>query len=151
VSTSYGLACPEHDQECGRYVGRQNVGRQSLAAIWAIREHLAAVRESPAWAQLIKGHTWLGIDDTEAVEEFVVAHRRCPVELVSEYGDRELPDDVARGLAEPDADEIVRVVLTRLQFPDDAIDRTVPAIVDALDATRVLSYNRRPARLRGGV
>lgn len=150
MSTSYGFACPEHDQETGT-VAQTRTGAESLAAIWRIRGPLAEVYADPAWERVIDGHTWLCVDDATAAERFAVQHRLCPVELVSEYGDRELPDDVAAGREEPDADAIVRQVLTRLGFPADAVERTTGAIVDALDGTRVLNYRRRPARLKGGL
>lgn len=150
MSTSYGLACPEHDAGTGT-IAQTRTGAESLAALWRIRGPLWAIRESPAWNALIRGHVWLCVDDADVAEDFIAAHRECAVEIVSEHGDRELPDDVADGHTEADADEIVRVVLERLGFPDDAIDRTCHAIVDALDGQRLLNYHRRPARLRGGL
>lgn len=151
MSTSYGLSCPEHDQATSAYCAQGSPGRDSLAAIWRVRESLRVFRESPVMSAIISGHEWLGVEDAHDVEDFVIDHRHCNVEIVSEYGDRELPDDALNRVTEPDADEIVRIVLRRLEFPDDAIDRTCHAIVDALDATRILNNRRRPERLRGGV
>jgi hypothetical protein len=147
MSTSYGLACPTHKATTDRFIAQQTLGRQTLAGMWDVRDVVAGMARLERFQ--VVGPKWFGIDDPEDAVLFIVQHRDClGVEMVNEYGDRELIEDVIAEEHEPDADEVVRETLAERGFPADVIDRTCISIVDALDRRRILNAHRRPERLR---
>lgn len=82
MSTYWTLRCATHDAE-GE--DRVNHGQGFLREVAAVRDQVAALEEAQATSGAVEMTTLYG----HWPLRFVMEHRTCPMELLSEYGDVE--------------------------------------------------------------